>query len=450
MKKIGRIFLPLFLLMYCGKCWAEPTFQGKSLSAWLDEYGAGPRNYRPSAEADDALRHIGSEAVPYLLEMLHKTNSLAEDEESVQSGAGLKVGTNSSTFTPASWFHWKAYLGFQALGPEGKSAIPDLVKIANEPSTNSSPSNTGEAPLINFWSDTKNVAMFAAQSSTYQAHGPPVSGKRVFIGFVPQPFLSDAEIAAWSLAAIGADSVPPLMEMVTNSNPQIRCRAAMALGMMGKPAEPAVPVLLNTLHDPDKNARNKAADALGCIGQQPDLVIPALIKAFDDRDVEFIAVESLGAFGGRATNAIPALLALLPHTDVGDRFHNQTREQYLIGYVAPAVNSISPEVASKAVIPLLKTRIQEASSPWIRHMTLETLGGMTNQPGSVISILLDALDSTNNFTRNTAIYRLGGFGPMAKAAVPKLVSFSTGQDTNLCRIATDALDKIDPAWRKRD
>ena len=88
--------------------WPEPSYGGKTTGAWLDEYGAGPGGYKPSPEADDALRHIGVSAAPRLLELLHATNS------------------NPAAKIPASWDHWKAYLGFQALGPLGKAAIPDL------------------------------------------------------------------------------------------------------------------------------------------------------------------------------------------------------------------------------------------------------------------------------------------------------------------------------------
>jgi hypothetical protein len=80
-------------------------------------------------------------------------------------------------------------------------------------------------------------------------------------------------------------------------------------------------------------------------------------------------------------------------------------------------------------------------------MTIDTLSQMTNQPDQVIPLLLEALESTDVPVRNTTIYRLGDFGSHAKAAVPKLVFFSTGPDTNLCRLATNALDKIEPGWR---
>ena len=484
MKKFRRVFLLVFALALAGIVssvkWSEPRYHLRPISSWLAKYGNGPGNYHPSPEADFALRQMGSNAVPYLLKLLHSTNSYSyhtflrkPDVTFSLRGSGgwnrLSAWWMNTRYrvqrvtVPASWDHWKAFLAFQAMGPEGKSAIPDLVNLANDPSTNSSPSGTGEARPISFWKDQKWIPIFAAQSSTYLPHGSPVFSVRFFWGWgglSQGPFLSDGEIAAWSLAAIGADSVPPLMEMLTNTNPQIRCRAATALGMMGKSAEPAVAALVKVLddrdpyayspypgsvpYDPVINARREAADALGWIAQQPDLVVPALIKAFDDKDVESAAIESLGAFGERATNAIPALLALF---QAEYNSLDQTRGQYRIHNVALALNKISSETTKKEVIPLLIYRIQNPKSPWSQSMTLNTLGQMTNQPDSVIPALLGAMESTDNWTRNTIIYQLGDFGPAVKAAMPQLVAFSTGQDTNLCRLATNTLDKIEPGWR---
>ena len=500
MKKFRRIFIFVLALGLLGVVstvkWREPWYHWKPISSWLAEYGAGPADYKPSPQADNALQQIGSNAVPYLLKLLLSTNShsyytfvVKENQRGMSPvwtppastvAEHLKAWSISLRLrfqrvtVPASWNHWKAYLAFQALGSAGSSAIPDLVRLARNPDTNSSPSNTREAPPISFWKDKKNILIFAAQSSTYLSHGYPVFPVSIFItggGFVPQPFLSDGEIAAWSLAAIGEDSVPPLMLMLTNSDPRLRCRAATALGMMGKAAEPAVSALVKELDDwggstsaerrhldpyaywpspgsvpfdPVSNARREAADALGCIGQQPDLVVPVLIKVFGDYDVESTAIGSLGAFGERATNAIPALLTFF-QTEYNSP--NQTRGQYRIDDVALALNKISPETTRKEVMPLLIYRIRNPKSPWNQSMTLNTLGQMTNQTDMVIPILLEALNSTDNYIRSTIVYQLGDFGPAAKSAIPKLISFSAGQDTNLCRLATNTLDKIDPGWR---
>jgi hypothetical protein len=452
--------------------WGEPHYHLMAISSWLAKYGDEPSNYQPSPDADLALRQLGSNAVPYLLELLHSTNShsrytfifdadktprgLSRPWTPPASGVGgpLKAwlaGLNSrfqKVTIPASWDHWKVYLAFQALGTEGKAAIPDLVKLAGTPDANSNPSGSGEAPPISFWKDNQRISTFVAQSSTYLPSSRPVfpaaAYVRYYSGIVPQPFLSDGEIAAWSLAFIGAEGVPPLTGLLTNSNPQIRCRAAIALGLMGKSAEPALPALLNALHDSDRNTRRKAADALGCIGQQPNLVVPALTKLLDDPDVEDIATKALGDFRDRATNAIPALLTLF---QAEYNSLNQTRGQYRSDDVALALNNIAPEVARKEIIPRLIDRIHHPASPWNQCMTLGTLGQMTNQPEVAMPVLLEALDNPDNYTRIQVVYAVGQFGSAATSAIPKLISLSTSQDTNLCRIATNTLDKIDPLWR---
>jgi hypothetical protein len=468
MKKFRRVFLIVLAVAVAGILssvrWREPRYHLQPISSWLAKYGDGPENYKPSPEADYALRQMGSNAVPFLLKLLHSTNSYSYYTFVWKPTWRFPPGSPGVWNRLSTWWlntrcrfqrvtvpqgrdHWKAYVAFQALGPEGKSAIPDLIKLANDPSTNSTPSGTA----VSFWKHREYVARFAAWGSAYSPNGIPLFPAKIFWIYTGTirggSFLSDGEIAAWSLAAIGADSVPPLMEMLTNSDPQLRYRATVALGMMGEPAEPAVPVLLKMLADPDVKTRQEAAEALGCIGQQPDLVVPALMDTFADRDVEFTAIESLGAFGERATNAIPALLALLSQTKDESITHDETREQYMIRYVAPALDKISPETTKKEVIPLLISGIKEPRSPWNQSMNIVTLGQMTNQPDLVIPTLLDALDSTDNPARNYTIYQLGGFGSAAKVAVPKLVFFSTSQDTNLCRLATNALDKIDPGWR---
>jgi HEAT repeat protein len=399
--------------------WPEPSYGGKTTGAWLDEYGAGPAGYKPKPEADDALRHIGVSAAPRLLELLHATNS------------------NPAAKIPASWDHWKAYLGFQALGPLGKAAIPDLVKLAHDPSSNS------KVPYIGFWKDTARVAEIADESVTYDAPDQPHKPRGMIA--LSGAFLVDGEIAAWSLAAIGADSVPPLMEMLTNPIPRLRCRAAVALGLIGAAAEPSVPALVRILDDTDSDkraealddpdTRRNAMDALGCIGRRADLAVPALTKALTDPDrgMQWIAVVSLGDFGERATNAIPGLVAvfLFPPDDY------TVKEE-----AALALSKISPETTAKQIVPRLLQDLKDSNGA-IRNDAVETLGEMKGQADLVIPGLIGALDYAKQ-DDNNAIEYLASFGPAAKAALPKLRSLTNDPDPELRAEAIRALQQIDP------
>lgn len=435
--------------------WWGPWYGGRPLAVWLDQCGSGPGDYKPSPRADEALRHIGTNAVPYLLRLLYATNSsrmtnglqptyafppmAARNPANVSVKGRLMAWVEKHTpirfhhtHAPASWDHWKAYLGFQALGPLGKAALPGLVKMAHDPSDNSNPSGTGMAPNVAFWKDTGRVAQFADTSATYLALGQPASRGTVVL---TRAILVDGEIAAWSLAAIGAESVPPLMELLADPNPRLRCRAAVALGLMGGAAEPAVPALVKMLGDPDINTRWETTDALGCIGRRADLAIPALMAALSDPNVgmKFTAMGSLGDFGEQATNAIARLLAFFPS---GDHRLEET--------AAAALSKISPDTTAKRVLPLL-LRDLENSSPYIRSSAVTTLAQTKVQPEKVIPALIGMADDTNQMVRTSAIFYLGSFGPAARAAVPKLTSLTNDPDSQVRDQALRALQKIEPS-----
>ncbi len=73
----------------------------------------------------------------------------------------------------------------------------------------------------------------------------------------------DGDIAAWSLAAVGAKAVPALRKLLDDPNPAVQKRAALALGMIGPDAEPAIPALLKILQDPDSPVYLAVLEALG-------------------------------------------------------------------------------------------------------------------------------------------------------------------------------------------
>ena len=289
--------------------------------------------------------------------------------------------------------------------------------------------------------DIAMVAKLADNSGSYVVPGDSGSFHGSDLMRDTKPFLVDGEIAAWSLAAIGADAVPSLMELLDDPNPRFKKRAAEALGMVGATADPAVPTLVKLLGDSDFSVRQRVADALGEIGKQPDLAVPALINIINDPGygVGSIAAEALGKFGERATNTIPALL------------EGMRTGPYLVKPAAAiALSKISQETARKEVIPVL---ISDLKGPGSHNTALITLCQMQDDTDLVIPAIIGALDDNEKMVQYNAINMLGRFGPKAKAAVPKLISLATDQSTskdfsyNIRADATNALDKIEPGWR---
>jgi HEAT repeat protein len=119
--------------------------------------------------------------------------------------------------------------------------------------------------------------------------------------------------AAHALLQVGPEpdsEVAGLIDALRNELDVLRFHAAIALGDLGREAQPAVPVLIHTaLWDEDPAVRVEAAVALWKIDRKGPLVIPALIKALaDDNElICWIAADCLGQIGPEAQQAVPAL-----------------------------------------------------------------------------------------------------------------------------------------------
>ena len=48
----------------------DPVYQGKRLSGWLHGYDIGARDSVTRLEADEVVRHLGTRAIPMLLQRL--------------------------------------------------------------------------------------------------------------------------------------------------------------------------------------------------------------------------------------------------------------------------------------------------------------------------------------------------------------------------------------------
>lgn len=110
---------------------AEPSYEGKLLSEWIDELIARDKEYLGLIDSEQAkaIRKIGSNALPWLLHEIragygpwkldHKVNRLLEK----QSFTGFR-------FSDAMTRKKRAICGFRSLGPLAASAIPDLLSLA--------------------------------------------------------------------------------------------------------------------------------------------------------------------------------------------------------------------------------------------------------------------------------------------------------------------------------
>src|SRR5262245_13961741 len=131
MRKRFRIMLAILVVAaFGGVVWlvqrpSEPVYEGRRLSFWLTGYDQPEHDELTRTEADEAVRHLGTNAIPTLLRMLRAKDSALTRRvvQSVQKHHLLKV-----RHTPDWQQHKQAVSAFERLGAGAKEAVPALIE----------------------------------------------------------------------------------------------------------------------------------------------------------------------------------------------------------------------------------------------------------------------------------------------------------------------------------
>lgn len=254
------------------------SYRGKSIQAWIKDLPAPGQNFRgiswsplraetntaAQSKAIDAVQQIGTNGLPYLMAEMRTTKISIRDQaagiwptikekwESALSHApaGQMPSPQSShnDKTAAERRHWDAARGFHALGPLGKSAVPELSQMLTNGNTSAD--------------------------------------------------------AAYALSGMGPDGLAALLNVLTNGVapsqgdwPQL-C-IIWALGQTPEAGRQAVPELMSFLHDKDYTLRFGAAWTLGRLHTQPEVIAPALGESLGDTgfNVRSMSEQALKEYG---------------------------------------------------------------------------------------------------------------------------------------------------------
>ncbi|MBI1178173.1 hypothetical protein GC207_12130 [bacterium] len=279
----------------------EPTYNGKSLSEWLEirarVYLGVTVKFTSEdlgqADADRAIRYIGTNALPDLLGWIAYQ----------PSGWRLNVMTNLHRL-PASIgrspgllkFVYKPVLraelakdGFAALGSTAAPAIPHLLQLM-------------------------------------RSHNSPAVRQR----------------ALQAMVHIGQEAVPVMIGVVSNLSQPSDLWILAPLGRLDTNVVPLIPALVSQTQNTNLTIALGIIDFLRDLSQYPELAVPALKKSLEDPrpQIRSEAAHGLGQFSGRAKPALPALVKALRDPD------DQVRAA-----ATAAINSIYP--------PAIKWPIQE-------------------------------------------------------------------------------------------
>jgi HEAT repeat protein len=261
MRKRVHIALVVLLLILAGvSVWQglrrrEPVYQGKRLSSWLEAYRlhgvAGVETWQVRAEqqkADEAVRQVGTNALPTLLRMLRAKDSALKVK---LIGLAQRQHFVRIKYTPAEELNYRACWSFGVLRAKARSALPALIEIANE-----------------------NICPSRYVVTVLDSVGPSAE-----------------------------EAVPLMLRWATNADPWVRCQAVFALGSLHAEPDRVVPVLTNALHDPSSDVQNAAVRQLGMLGRDARLAVPALVEflntSHDDMN-KFNATNALKAIDSEA------------------------------------------------------------------------------------------------------------------------------------------------------
>src|SRR5216683_1081317 len=113
----------------------EPVFEGRTLTSWLERHtpstAADPPYDSPGwRKADEALRSIGTNAIPTLLQMIRARDPPPVVLKLLQA-AGRYRWTRIN-YRYAYWRNEEAEYAFQVLGTNAASAVPELIRMYEE------------------------------------------------------------------------------------------------------------------------------------------------------------------------------------------------------------------------------------------------------------------------------------------------------------------------------
>jgi hypothetical protein len=298
----------------------EPSYEGKPLSFWILHnkrpggvvYGGQMIPNPPSPlkdQARDAIRHMGPDAIPYLVKWMQFDSWGRGVRQTVQEFSRKLPPSIAPTFLckcsdTAGERAAAAADAFSVLGDDARSAVPDLIALVNSPGQTERFGN-----------------------------------------------------AIRALDGIGSNAIPALSAHISNTNAFNREQTIQALMMyptLAKSGAPALPALVRCLEDPDGKVRYESATALALRTNgdkaHAALVVPALTRCLRDRlpqctDIEWGNMQCrmaglLAFYGEEARIAVPHLLQMA-----------QSPDPHVHGFATNALLRIAPAALTNAPPP---------------------------------------------------------------------------------------------------
>jgi hypothetical protein len=300
----------------------QPVYQGKTLSYWVIKAGKVEEYNGAPDDAVEAIRGIGARAVPFLLKWMPHPGA----ERPVEGAPGWDD-------VDTAW---------SALGSDGKSAIPVLAQMLNQPLRTM---------------DDYSVWTESAKAISY----------------------------------LGPDAIVPMLTTITNMQGKHEVWELIHnFQNLGTNGAPAVPALIHWTNDPDYFVRDGVVSALGGIGQRPDLAVPVLLNVLEHDSNGMVrrdAAEALGAFANDSDAVLPELTKLLKDPDWQARDgalsglgNIRDKPEVVIPLIVPFLSDPNPVVERSAAYALLNLNCRTAYDVLVENNN-SNIGDIVYQAG---------------------------------------------------------------------
>lgn len=272
----------VFLFSYSGFSEQEPAFQGTALSNWLERIGRA-RTEQQYAQASNAIHEIGTNALPFLLQIVRTTNR--PPEKSYPSPARLLNAP-----IPTDGLSLEVALACRVLGPRADPIFTELTNRLSSADWNVADMamdillNSGPPalqPLMEFYSSPERYspvrvsAGFREGIDTLVRNNPRGTVPTIIaiyergdskmraasIGILEDAFSDDLSTAKQEVELL----FPFLRPSLESREPFIRTQILAYLRRCGPNARAAVSDVKKLLSDSDPMVRSEATNALAAI-----------------------------------------------------------------------------------------------------------------------------------------------------------------------------------------
>lgn len=208
----------------------DPEYKGKRLSEWLGS--AHVVDPKSGLLPEDAVRAIGTNGIPKMLEMI-----AAKDPPAIIVRSADRLGFRR---LDANYLNQFGLSGFQFLGTNGASAAPELLAIIER--------NRSKGSVICAMQALEEIgpaSQVAAPAIARNLTNPDVTVRMV------------SSAALVKVRGYPEAAVPALIRALSDTNANVRWNASAALQGYRTNAAPAIPELLKMLKDPSRVGDSK-------------------------------------------------------------------------------------------------------------------------------------------------------------------------------------------------